>query len=694
MARRRERRLTDALRCVRRGWRVHPLRGKLPILKGWPERATTDPSQIRKWWDKFPKANVGVATGRQSNLLVLDVDNKHGKNGEHALEALLEELGPLPDTLVVKTPHGYHRYFSYPAVDISNSVGKLGPGLDIRADGGYVVAPRSEIHDQSYTYLNEAAVGCLPQRWVDRLKARSVVLAAAAEEGFRNDTLFREACKLRARNISQSEALAQLHEFNRSQCTPPLDDQEVQKCVQSAWRYRPGYQRNDRGNAQRFVDAADGRVRFVPELGAFIVFDGSRWSVDTYKLLSIALMKKSNERLWREAQMASEDRREIEKYAVRSQNTAKLKSALESVESEPGVPMSIQELDADPYLLGVQNGVIELKTGRWRDTRKEDLTTRAAGCHHDPNAKCRLWKRFLRQVTNNDHDLIEHLQRLVGYTLTGLTDEQILLFLHGRGANGKSVFLETIKELLGDYSRNMRTDVLMARSRSKGGPSEDEARLVGARYVTVNETSDGTRFNEALIKDLTGGDTITARRLYENSFEFRPQFKLWIRGNHKPAFNGDDGGMARRIKLIPFTVRIPDSRRDPALARKLRHELPGILNWAIEGCLNWQRGGLQEPDVVLHSTAEYVSEMDTFARFLEECCEIDSDYRATAGQLHRSYRYWCHQNSLAPASVGRIAQALSDHGFRKERRRIGGSPARLWRGLSVRKDAIPPTNWK
>lgn len=527
----------------------------------------------------------------------------------------------------------------------------------------------------------------LPAAWQSRLrepkKTKSVGLRIS--EGERNDAVFRMACRLRSRGMRRDEARTLLDEFNSDRCVPPLPEREVESCLKSAFKYPASYELNDRGNAQRFCDYVDGDVRYVIEQRTFIVWTGERWQADTDDLDSLAIMKESNERIWLEVQACTDPNRHkaLVRHARTSQNTGRLKSSLESVKSEPDMKMSALQLDCDTMLIGVQNGVVDLRTGKRRDGEREDFVTKLAGTEFAVDAKCDRWLRFLNEITGKDQDLIRYLQQLVGYTLTGDTSEQILLFAFGGGANGKTVFLETIKSLLGDYGKNLRTEVLMGRTRS-GGASEDEARLLGARYVAVNETAEGMRFNEALVKDLTGGDTITARRLYENSFEFVPQFKLWMRGNNQPGFSGSDGGMARRIKLIPFLQTIPPEKRDRELRNKLLEELPGILNWAIAGCIDWKQNGLREPTVVTAATLEYISEMDSVGTFLDEQCEAHPKYFTSPTNLKKAYRSWCEQNDVEPAGWPQVTRALRQRGFKDQRRRIKGQSSRAWVGIRPR----------
>ena len=377
--------LADALAYARRGWPVHPLRGKRPIIHGWPEVATTDESQVRELWTDHPEANVGIIGGPRSELLILDLDNKGSKRGDDTLRTLEAELGPLPDTRVAQTPHGRHFYFAHPNGRIPNSVGALGPGIDIRAEGGYVVAPRSVVNGNRYQWLAECEPIDFPIEWLARLSRQGLDAARPKiPQGARNDTVFREACRLRGRNVSEEAAWDQLRHFNELVCRPPLDERELRRCFEQAWKYPAGHLPNDLGNAERFVERYGRDVQYVIELRCFLLWDGSFWRQDTDALRAIALMKESNRAIWDEARDSSDEtrQRKLAQFAIASQNTARLRAAVESVKSEPGVSITVHELNADPLLLGVHNGVVDLRDGTWRQANQADLITMAAGCEY------------------------------------------------------------------------------------------------------------------------------------------------------------------------------------------------------------------------------------------------------------------------------------------------------------------------
>ena len=278
-----------------------------------------------------------------------------------------------------------------------------------------------------------------------------------------------------------------------------------------------------------------------------------------------------------------EDRRKAAAgIAVAAGNEAKIKAMLNVARYQVGIVATPETFDSNPHLIGVTNGVVDLRTGTFRSAAKEDYITKQLGVAYDPNATCPTWERFLSRVLNDDLEQISYIQRAVGYSLSGGVSESFLFFLYGMGQNGKSIFAELLQLLFGDYGLKT-TSELYTLDRHGKEPETEKARLVGKRFVTGSETEEGSKLAESRVKDMTGGDTMTGRNLYCPPFNFKPSHKIWIYGNHRPDIRGNDDGIWRRIKLIPFLVKIPDGEKDGNLPLKLAAELPGILNWAIAG---------------------------------------------------------------------------------------------------------------
>jgi putative DNA primase/helicase len=334
--------------------------------------------------------------------------------------------------------------------------------------------------------------------------------------------------------------------------------------------------------------------------------------------------------------------------------------------------------------LNVANGTLDLKAGTLHPHRREDLLTKLTPIRFEPAASAPSWDAFLLGIFDGDTGLIRFVQRAVGYSLSGSTREQVLFLAHGSGANGKSTFLETIREAAGEYAQQAPPEMFL--EQRAGTIRNDVARLPGARLVTAVETGEDRRLAEPLVKQLTGGDMVAARHLYRDYFEFGPQCKAWLATNHRPEIRGTDEAIWRRIRLIPFTVTIPEDERDPNLLETLRAELPGILAWAVAGCLDYLQHGLGAPEAVTAATAGYRADMDVIGTFLDECCVLGTHARAKAVDLYQTYITWAdaagERDRLTKKDFG---QRLAERGFAKER----DMHARWWRGVR-----IPPESEK
>lgn len=435
----------------------------------------------------------------------------------------------------------------------------------------------------------------------------------------------------------------------------------------------------DLGNARRLVLRHGADLRYCHEWRQYLVYEGSRWRIDCDGEVQ-RRAKEVAESIYVEAALAGDAdlRKKLSMWAVASESESRQRAMIALATSEPGIPVSVSQLDADPMLVNVKNGVIDLSTGTLRPNRREDYSTRMVPVTFDPTADCPRFRACLSRWLADDAESITFLQRAIGYTLTGRTDEQVLLFLFGHGANGKTVLLELLARLFGDYG--MKADFATFLAGHKNGPRNDLAALVGARYVAAAETDEGQRWDEATLKAVTGGDTITARKLYADLFSYRPTFTLWFAANSKPAVRGTGVAMWRRIRLIPFTVTIPESERDSRLLDHLTTELPGILNWAVAGCLAWQRSGLGQAPAIREATESYRQEMDVLGGFLEQECTIRADARCPSSWLHKRYREWAERNGERPVSQVAFSQRLAERGYHK----VKDSAGRMsWHGIGL-----------
>lgn len=337
------------------------------------------------------------------------------------------------------------------------------------------------------------------------------------------------------------------------------------------------------------------------------------------------------------------------------------------------------ELDGKPLLLNCANGTVDLATGALRPHDRADLLAHDTGIHYDPRATAPTWQAFLQSTFAGDAELIEFVQRAVGYSLTGDVREQVLLICHGVGSNGKSVFLNILRKLLGSLAWQAAPDLLMSDGKNRH-PTE-QADLFGKRAVVCQETGEGRRFNETLVKQLTGGDAVTARRMREDFWSFQPTHKLWLSTNHKPEIRGTDYAIWRRIRLIPFSVQFTDTgpaRKDPEMEARLASELPGILAWAVEGCRAWLRDGLRTPAAVMAATEGYQQEMDVLAAWMRDCCVTARHCEARAADLYASYCAWASQTGEHPEKQRKFGMRLKERGFEQFT-----SNGAWWRGIGL-----------
>jgi len=510
---------------------------------------------------------------------------------------------------------------------------------------------------------------------------------AALTEGERNGGLMRLGGSLRRKGAGRDELLAALHAANVNRCDPPLSDGEVVAVADSLLRYDPAsplllLNLTDAGNAERFQAHVGDRFAFVHAWGSWMHYDGVRWQRDGSGEAVRAALATLRAMAGESEKVPDEDHRgELLKHSLDSESSSRLSAMLTL--GQAMLPVAPEALDRDPDLLNVANGTLDLRTGELRRHDRRDWITRLAPVPFEPDAVCPLWESFLHRVMGGNERLIAFIQRAVGYSLTGHVNEQVLLLLYGVGANGKSTFLETARSLLADYSAI--TDFTTFLKRDSEGARNDLARLVGTRFVSAVEAEAGKPLAEALVKQLTGGDTITARFLFKEFFDFRPQFKIWLAANHKPGIHGSDHGIWRRIRLVPFTVTIPEPERDPRLTAKLAEELPGILAWAVRGCLAWREKGLGVPDEVRAATASYREEMDLFGGFLDDGCVAEARAEVTAKDLYGAYQAWCEANGEKPRSQKSLSVGLRERGFEAFRTKN----ARGWRGIRLRRDGEP-----
>tara|TARA_R110000782_G_scaffold20675_3_gene55774 strand:+ start:1713 stop:3953 length:2241 start_codon:yes stop_codon:yes gene_type:complete len=438
------------------------------------------------------------------------------------------------------------------------------------------------------------------------------------------------------------------------------------------------------GNGERFAERYGTDARYCFQSEQWLVWCGTCWTADSAARLQ-AWAKDTARSIEDEREQhadASEHHkaaRAFESHLRRTASTRGIAEILDLARSEPGIGIGFDELDKDPMLFNCANGTVDLRTGLLRPHDRADAITKVSPARFDPDARCPRWLAFLEQVL--DPDLIDYIQRAVGYALTGRTDEQCLFFLLGEGCNGKSVFMSTLLHLFGDYGQKAPTDLIMKTERSSpGSASPDAARLRGVRLVVTSELDAGQRLGESKIKDLTGGDRIVARPLYKPPQEFEPTHTIFVYGNHKPGVTGTDHGIWRRIRIIPFDVTIPEHDRDNRLAETLKDEIDGILAWAVRGCLAWQRDGLNPPETVSRSVGELRRECDPIGRFIESCFERGDGLITPKSDTYAAYGRWCAEEDEEPVTKEKLGREFKARGVRESR----SSTDRWWVDLELR----------
>lgn len=451
------------------------------------------------------------------------------------------------------------------------------------------------------------------------------------------------------------------------------------------------YSYDDTGNSERFMDSYGKLVKYDDKRKKFLYFNGHVWTYDSTmmvnKLVNQVVENIKNEPIFiPEGEDDEEIKKARGKFIKRSRNHAGKDGMLKEI--KPLVSDDLSAYDSKTNILNTPSGYVDLSTGEIKETKPSDKFTRITGAEYSDTQQAPRWHEFLNQIFDGNQDLIKYVQKAVGYSLTGTTDEQCMFFLHGdklkNGSNGKSVFIEVLSHIFGTYSETINPDVLLVNkfSGSSNGPTPELAKMKGVRLIVTSEPDEGTRLSEGIVKRLTGNEKITAREMYGESFTFMPTGVIWMSTNHKPIVRGTDDGIWRRLMFIPFLVQIPDDKKDMKLKEKLIREAPGILNWAVDGALLWQREGLKNntPEIVKRSNHDYRKEMDVIGNFLEDCCNVGEGEEDTFKTIAEAFLDW-EEIYGYNMSKRKLSRELSQ---RFEKRKSNGEA--IYTGISIKKE--------
>lgn len=703
-----------------------PNPGKHPRVK-WRDEATTDKKKIETWWKKWPRASIGGVGGE---FFCFDVDPK--SEGYESLAALIEEHGALPDTAVALTgeykgERGTHYWFKTPKGKTVGTRAGIRDGLDLRGEGGYAVLPPSR-HYSGTEYewatpfediveppkwllelLPEASTNRMSLDWEPKgtpvsAEVNAFIEAGGVDPGAQRFMLTRAARSLLGNGKEPLEVVDALWQ-GLLKCDWDADKKEwsyddcvvvVKSLLQNPpppWEDDSDYNFTDWGNAERLVSYMDGNLRYVPEWGKWYIWDGSgRWIESLGEEVNIAYKEMLRGLAEDALKMSDHERRSaLIKHALRSESGGKTEAAVKLARSERGVMLKQKELNADPWLLNVKNGVVDLRTGSLVPATREMLMTKQATCEYNPDAKSDLWNKVITEALV-DQDLLEFIQKAFGYALTGSTEEQVFFYFYGLPATGKSTILEAFRGVIGNYAEVADASTFMIRE-NNGGPREDLARLSNARFVLAPEVEKDSRLAEAAVSRLTGQDVITARFLHQQSFSFTPKFKLFFAANHKPRVSGDqNSGIWRRIKIVPFLHKVEKADKSIPFRLASQEHREAILAWAVEGAIKWQQDrkkhfGLTVPGSVDAAVREYQVESDPVAEFISECFTIDEDALVPKHTCYEAYEMWCETSGRRQRMTSQtLSRRLKEAGYSDKMARVdrGENPTRCWVGLKLR----------
>lgn len=699
--------------------------GKHPLTPHGVKDATRDAATIREWFRRWPQANIGIATGAASGLMVVDLDPRNGAPERGELPAL---FGDSFDTAEAVTGGGgRHLFFR----DDSGSAYGKSPwlGVDLQGAGKYVVAAPS-LHPSGRRYEWDGTDGAESLRTLAPVPSavaacrKSAEPKAAAQKptearqlapGGRNSGLTATAGAMRRRGLSETAIVAALLVENAERCNPPLPESEVRAIAASVGRYEPApapvvempsgearanrleIECNDAGNGGLLAERYGDDMLWCPERNTFMVWTGTHYEPDPGGVAVERLAEETiRAQFGRAGAISDRDtRKAVLRHLCNSLNRYGL-SAMTHAARRKVRQMAVTNFDANPELLNFANGSLDLRTGELRPHRRNDLCGRVIPYGFDAGADCRLWLQVLNRsmgwhsrCSNAEADraerLVRYIQTIFGAGATGIA-AKALFVLHGPGSNGKTLQVEAVQAALGPYAGKISVESLMAsRSAMDNATGSDLADLLGRRFVSASEVAEGSRLAVSRVKSLTGMETIRARRLHENPFSFLPSHKLFLDSNSKPVISSGQDAIWNRIRLVPYLVEIPPAEQDPRLKDKLMDELPGIASWLAEGARRFIVDGLPDDPEVDAATENYRQESDRLKDFLGDCMRFEADLWESITGVWKRYENWCEMNGERyPISKPRFESELERRGVRRGMRDSGR--VRAWVGIGFRQE--------
>lgn len=704
---------------------IFPLqvKGKFPAIpkneggKGCLD-ASKDAAQIEKWWTRFPQANIGIATGKINGIVVIDVDIDPEKDidGNDGLKELEKKLGKLPDTWEAITGRGgRHLYFKYPEGHVvKNSASSIAQGVDVRGDGGYVVAPPS-IHQTGKEYMWEAGsyphetkLASLPDKWVALLESKAGTaknthsgaqntgdrfsMPDAIPEGQRNKTLFSFAASMRSRCVPASDIMQQLAQANLEKCKPPLDMGDITRIYNSAMRYKEGTDAkemklteqdqpnnvkpadfSDAGNAVSFFRCHRGSLLWCDALG-WLVWDGTHWDTNEHAATEKAInfseaMLQDAFKEYSAAQALDDSGKitvpeAVKAYMNHARKTRSRSSIFNFMElSKAWFAIKAAELDAQPFLLNTPSGAINLQTGEVTASKPEQLCTRiTATCPSDDGGD--VWQNFLDLITEKDTDLQNYLQVAIGSCSIGTILHEGIWVAVGGGRNGKSTFYNAISHVLGDYAGSIDSTVLTTEKQNRGASL---ATLRGKRFVTCGELEEGQRLSVQTLKRIAATDDLTIEKKYMDPETIKPSHHINLFSNFLPRVGSTDNGTWRRLNVIPFNAVMPEGNSDiPNYAQVLYEKAGGaILAWIIKGAYKFIVLGNHLPNCkkVQEATDDYRNRENWIQLFLSERCVRENGANIRCGELYTAYKVYAQESGDYVRRLADFNAAMESAGF-------------------------------